>query len=44
VLSIVGGGGHCNDEVRGCAGSWAQKPKAAGGKPELADEDCRGWY
>ena len=27
-----------------CTGPWAEKPKAAGGKPELIYEDCRGWF
>ena len=44
MFSIAGGCGHCNDKVRDCTGSWAEKPKAAGGEPELTYEDCRGWY
>ena len=44
VFSVVGGRGHCNGKVWGCTSSWAEKPKAAGGKPKLTYDDCRGWY
>jgi hypothetical protein len=43
LLSIADGCGHCYDEIRSSTGSRIAEAKAAGGKSQLADEDCRGW-
>ena len=43
LLSIADGCDHCYDEIRSSTGSRTEKAKAAGGKSQLADEDCRGW-
>ena len=44
MFSVAGGCGHCDDKFWGCTGLWVEKHKAAGGKPKLTYEDCRGWY
>jgi len=43
LLCIACGGGHCDDEVRCCAGSRAEEAKSAGSEAKLADEDGGGW-
>jgi hypothetical protein len=43
LLCIACGGGHCNDKVRGRAGSRAEEAESAGSEAKLADEDGGGW-